>query len=341
MSGFKKAKAQQAALKVGLYGPPGSGKTFTSLLLSEGLAKLTGKRTAYVDTERGTDFYCQAVKERKIHPAAFDFDAIYTRSITEVLRAVSELDPKEHGQVVLDSVTHIWEACIAAYGGRQTRAGTIPMQAWGKIKKPYKELMSLLLSSPMHVFICGRQGTEYATDDETEELKAVGVKMKAEGETPYEPHILIRMERIRARKTNEVDQVIAYAEKDRTGVLSGRSFVDPTFESLCSPLLGLLGASQAHISSADSANIDIEELARQDAERAENSAEQLRIMTAKISLCSSPDELKKLAKEITPAFKSRMLPADVSVLRERYQERESALSGNGGHRQREPGEDDE
>ena len=31
-----------------------------------------------------------------------------------------------------------------------------------------------------------RQGTDYATDEETDELKAVGLKMKAEGETAYE-----------------------------------------------------------------------------------------------------------------------------------------------------------
>jgi pantothenate kinase-related protein Tda10 len=59
MAGFRKAKAEQAALKIGIYGPPGSGKTFTSLLIAEGLGKISGKRVAYVDTERGTDFYAQ------------------------------------------------------------------------------------------------------------------------------------------------------------------------------------------------------------------------------------------------------------------------------------------
>jgi Cdc6-like AAA superfamily ATPase len=44
MAGFRKAKAEQAALKMGVYGPPGSGKTFTSLLLAEGLGKVSGKR---------------------------------------------------------------------------------------------------------------------------------------------------------------------------------------------------------------------------------------------------------------------------------------------------------
>ena len=43
MAGFRKAKAEQAALKLGIYGPPGSGKTFTALLLAEGLAAVTGR----------------------------------------------------------------------------------------------------------------------------------------------------------------------------------------------------------------------------------------------------------------------------------------------------------
>ena len=168
MAGFRKAKAEQAALKMGIYGPPGAGKTFTSLLLAEGLAQVTGKRVAYVDTERGTDFYCKDVPSRAVHPQAFDFDALYTRSLTEVVSSVKSLKADDYGVVVLDSITHLWEAAIAAYGGNQTRAGTIPMHAWGKIKRPYKELMSALLSSPMHVIICGRQGTEYATDEDTE-----------------------------------------------------------------------------------------------------------------------------------------------------------------------------
>ena len=153
MAGFKKAKAEQAALKLGIYGPPGSGKTFTSLLIAEGLAALTGKRTAYVDTEHGTDFYCQTVKTRRVHPEAFDFDAIYTRSITEAAAAIKALSPDEYSVIVIDSITHFWEAVIAAYSGKLTSVGTIPMHAWGKIKKPYKDLMNFLLSSPMHFII--------------------------------------------------------------------------------------------------------------------------------------------------------------------------------------------
>lgn len=325
MAGFRKAKAEQAALKMGIYGPPGSGKTFTSLLLAEGLAAISGKRVAYIDTERGTDFYCQSVSTRTVHPEAFDFDALYTRSLTEALTSVKSLKTEEYSVIVLDSITHMWEAAMAAYAGRTTSIGTIPMHAWGKIKKPYKDLMAFLLSTTMHVIICGRQKTVYETDEETEELRSTGVTMRAEGETPYEPHILIRMEAIRPKKTNEVAQIIAYAEKDRTGVLSGHSFVNPTFDTLCRPLLGLLGDKQAAMDSGDeSALKDSEALAEQDAAKTNSSATLLREFSAKLDLAKTPAEIKEIGKAITPQIKAQMIPADVVTLRERFQARQES-----------------
>lgn len=325
MAGFRKAKAEQAALKMGLYGPPGSGKTFTSLLLAEGLGRVAARRVAYIDTERGTDFYCQPVASRAVHPEAFDFDALYTRSLTEALGAVRALKPEEYGVIVLDSVTHMWEAAMAAYAGRTTSVGSIPMHAWGKIKKPYKDLMAFLLSSPLHVIICGRQKTVYAEDEETEELKATGVTMRAEGETPYEPHILIRMEGIRPKKTNELAQIVAFAEKDRTGVLSGRSFINPNFDTLCKPLLGLLGGTQAKVDSGEDAAKDAEIIATQEKEREVKSLALLRELSARVDLAADASGLKAVGKEITPEVKAQMLPADVAALREKYQGREQAL----------------
>ena len=323
---FRKAKAEQAALKIGMYGPPGSGKTFTALLIAEGLAKLTGKRIAYIDTEHGTDFYCKAVPSRRVHPEEFDFDAIYTRSITEVENAVKELTA-DYSVVVVDSITHIWESAIASYTGRTTKADTIPMYAWGKIKKPYKTIMSTLLSSPAHVVICGRQGVEYQTNEETDELQAIGLKMKAEGETAYEPHILIRMEAIKPKKTNEIANIVAYAEKDRTGVLAGRSFVNPTFDTICKPILGLLGGEQAHIPTTDeTATQDAEKIAEQDRERSQVSQATFKDFEARITLCKTTAELKVIGNELTPKVKAKMGPDDVSVLREKYLEREKELT---------------
>jgi len=324
MAGFRKAKAEQAALKMALYGLAGSGKTFTSLMLAEGLAKISGKRVAYIDTERGTDFYCKSVPERSVHPEAFDFDALYTRSITEIMSEVKALSAKEYGVIVLDSITHVWEAAREAYAGRETKAGTIPIWAWAKIKKPYKELITYLLNSPMHVIMCGRQGNEYDEDEKTGDMKKVGTKMKAEGETAYEPHILINMEAVRNKSGIAV--ITAFAEKDRTGILSGKVIENPGFDTLVKPLLPLLGGTQAQIE-------DVETTSRKDAEAitdAEKKAIEeseiiLASMSAKITLCKTLDELKAIGKEITPDLKKKMIKEDVATLRECYTNKESSL----------------
>ncbi len=242
-SKFQKAKPQQARLKISIYGPPGSGKTFTTLLMAEGLAKVRGKRIAYVDTERGTDFYSQAVKDRAVHPEAFDFDALYTKSLAEVDEAVRALDPNEYGVVVLDSVSHLWEAAMDAYQGDKTKIDTIPMHAWNSIKKPYKALIAYLIGSQFDVFILGRQKNVFEKPVDGE-MQKVGVAMRAEGETAYEPHICIRMEAQQSRKDSTVADYYAHVEKDRTGILAGRSIPSPSYDTIV-PILPLLGEVQA------------------------------------------------------------------------------------------------
>jgi AAA domain len=335
VSPFRKAKAEQAALKIGLYGPPGSGKTFTALLCAEGLAKRTAKRIAYVDTERGTDFYCQAVPERKIHPEAFDFDALYTRSITELQSSLYTVSPERYSVIVIDSITHFWEAAREAYSGDLTKVGTIPFHAWAKIKKPYKQIMNFLLNSPVHVFILGRQGNVFEEDEESGEIKQIGVKMKAEGETPYEPHILLRMEAERHKGGQSV--ITAFGEKDRTGILQGRIFRNPGFNEIIKPLIGLLGDKQATVEDADqTAAKDSEILSEKEIEKERKGAEILGKLSAKITLCEDLDQLKQIGAEITSEVKRRMSTNQVTELRNKYQEAERRLKPAESRKDEEP-----
>lgn len=338
MAGFRQAKAEQAAIKMGIYGPAGAGKTFTALLLAEGLARQQEKRIAFVDTERGTDFYVQAVQQRRVHPDAFDVDALYSRSIAEVMQAVRSLDPKVYAVVVIDSITHIWEAAIAAYNGRKNRNGGLPFHAWGQIKKPYKELLQFLLNSPMHVILCGRQGTIYETDEDTDEVKAVGLKMKAEGETPYEPHILARIETERDRVGAQTIRV--FFEKDRTGILSGRTITlytpdgktpaTATYDQIARPLLGLLGGTQGQTDTMDEAAVkDAEAFDRAERERLQSSAALREKYEARFKLADTEEQIAAIAKELTPAVKKALHPEDLTTIRGAWQDATARVKGGG------------
>jgi hypothetical protein len=325
MTAFQKPTATKAGLKMAIYGPPGSGKTFTALLLAEGLAQHTGKRIAFCDTEHGTAFYGREVPQRRVHPQAFDFDVLYSRSITEVVNAVRNLDLSTYGVVVIDSISHLWDACKAAYAGRPTKAGTIPLHAWSAIKKPYKELMHLLLSLPVHVVLCGRQGIDYAEDEASGELKNFGYRMRAEGETPYEPDVLIRLEPHKATR-KQLAIPVAHVEKDRTGVLAGQSIPWPTFDNLARPLLGLLGPTQVTLPSDEEVGIqDAEALARQVAEQALRSADAATEYTTRFAHAETITELQRLAAELSPRAKAMLVAKDLARVRSAYSARLSSL----------------
>jgi len=333
MPSFQKPQPLKAALKLGLYGPAGSGKTFTALLIAEGLAQHTGKRVAYIDTEFGTAFYGQTVPQRKVHPDRFDFDVLHTKSITEVLAALKQLDLARHGILVVDSISHLWDACRNAYTGRQTKSGSIPMHAWTAIKRPYKELMHFLLASPIHVLICGRQGIDYGEDEGTGELKSLGFRMRAEGETAYEPDVLLRLESHRPAK-NKPTIPVAHVEKDRSGILAGQTIAWPNFDNIAKPLISLLGTNHATAPTEDEVGRqDAEALARQETEKVARSAELAAQYAACFGLADGVADLEWMARELTPAVKSELEGRDLAHVRKAYAVRLGQLKAeaNGMH----------
>ena len=295
-------------------------------MVAEGLAKKDGKRIAFVDTERGTDFYAKDVKARKVHPDAFDFDCIYTRSLLEVLDAVKSLDPEEHSVVVIDSISHLWDAAIAAYEGKKTSIDSIPMHAWGSIKKPYKELIRFLMDSNFHVFILGRQKNLFETDDK-DNMKKVGVALRAEGETAYEPHICARMESRLNVNDSTISTIVIMFEKDRTGVLSGRTFPNPTFD-VFAPIMPLLKGKQAHsenpddVAAKDSELLDREVAKKKDKEV--KSADLFNAFNAQVTACQELSALKNISDEITKK-RRYMIKLHTDSLREIYKNRRDQL----------------
>ena len=304
MSKFVKAVSRQAFFKACLYSKQGRGKTLTALLWAEGLAARDKKRIAFVDTELGSEFYAMDIPERAVHPAAFDFDRLVTRSIMETIEAVESIDPVEHSVVVIDSITHLWEAAMAAYGGRRMSNGGIPIQAWGDIKKPYKKLMSLLVDGNFHAIINGREGV-IMEKDEDGDSEVIGTKVKAEGETGYEPHILGRM--LHTTDDHGHNNVVSvFFEKDRSGILAGKTIAWPNYATIEPVVRYLTGSVQGTVGTPEvNAEKDAEaiETAAQVAEREKTAMfEQIRDA---IQNSRTIEELK-MAFELTKGKKTKL-----------------------------------
>lgn len=312
-SKLTKATPQQGFLKFSMYGPPGSGKTATALLWAEGLEKASGKRTAFFDTERGSDPYTVKNPLRKFHPEAFDFDAVYTRSLAAVLSEIENLDTSKYGQVVIDSISHLWDAAIAAYDGKKVgkNEDKIPINAWGSIKAPYKRLIdAALYSGKFHAFVLGRQKNLFdSTDGEWEK---VGVGMKAEGETQYEPMTCVRM------SMDAQGNILAFGEKDRWSVLSGRYTSNPTFAAI-EPMLSMLNGAHHEAEDEDERVAADGELMESMAAKSERKAEKSRdLLVGFQSRLSSSSTLEDVGAITTEMKKQKryMLEEHVNALRE-------------------------
>jgi len=195
-------------------------------------------KVAVIDTEHGTDFYSKM----------FDFDVLHTRSLKTALDAVFSDEIERYDVLIVDSITHLWESAQESYlemlkrskdpkKRARAEAGEIQFQDWRAIKAPYRKFINRLLSLNMHVFICGRLGTIYEFKDG--ELVKAGVRMRAEGDTPYEPHILIRMEQKGGKH-------YAFVEKDRSNTIMGKVFENPDAR-MFEPILRMLSGEQAKV----------------------------------------------------------------------------------------------
>lgn len=156
MSGFQKAKKEQARLRLALIGPAGSGKTYTGLLL----AKHLGGKIAVIDTEHGS-----ASKYADL----FEFDTV---SLTDFspeayIGLLKEAAEAGYDIALVDSMSHEWKWCldevdnvIARTNNRNSYA------AWKHITPRHNALTEAILQSPLHVIATMRSKMDYVLEED-------------------------------------------------------------------------------------------------------------------------------------------------------------------------------
>ena len=245
---FKEASNRLAYAKTGLYGPQGSGKTTTAMLAAIGLAKLTDetKSIFFVDTETGSDFFVERMKEEEI-----PFYQVKTRAFKDLSPAIAEAE-KAGAILMIDSVSHFWDELLAAYNKKLNRHGRFQFQDWAAIKGEWRiDYTTPFVAAACHIFVCGRQQAvyeEFWDDQGKKDIMVTGDRMRAEKEFGYEPHLVLKMESLTAtseelhaaRSKQERKGVVLKSErlikatviKDRADMINGRIFTFPTFADL-------------------------------------------------------------------------------------------------------------
>lgn len=241
-TGFEEAENDMGYAKVGIYGGPGSGKTLTALRICY---RLVGDNFGVIDTERGCGPY--SVKKGEASRPEDDkyrFVVAHTKDVDTARSALANAVKAGLGAIIVDQCSHLWDAAqekfIAIEHQKRSKVwqqietnGKIPFTAWGKIKRPYKKFIAEAIDAPLHVFLLGRLGIDY--DLAGGAPVKTGESFRAEKDTPYEPHMLIKMEFDKLKK-----KWWAYVEKDRTGTLQGALFENPD-GSVLDPMIASLG----------------------------------------------------------------------------------------------------
>ncbi len=238
---LKPAMNTTAYMKVGILGFAGSGKTFTATCVARDLAiKIGAKQVAFFDTEKGSDFSLPVFRD-----AGIELLVHRGRAFKDLVSVMDECSKEKIQLLMIDSITHVWRDLCESYQKKQNRK-FLTMQDWGVLKGQWKEYTDRYLNLPIHTFMLGRAGYTYEQDvgeDGKKEMIQSGVKMKVEGETGFEPDLLIEMERVE-EKTRIVNR--AFVLKDRSNTINGKVFDYPTLKNF-EPFLKYLNIGGQHI----------------------------------------------------------------------------------------------
>lgn len=153
MTTFQKAIRGSKPLKIAIGGASDTGKTYTSLLLCQELAKLTGKRTGGVDTDNGRMSFLYADK--------FDFDAVKVSKPFEptiATRIIHDAEREGLGQLIIDSGSDFYDGVGGLLDMAKARAAAIknPLAGWGQVTPINNEFFDAIGSSPLHILFTVR-----------------------------------------------------------------------------------------------------------------------------------------------------------------------------------------
>lgn len=243
---LKKLENTMPFAKIGIQGFAGDGKSYTAALIAIGIHKVikSDKPIAVFDTEEAFKALRQVFKDEGIS-VLIDND---NRSLAALNSVILECEKGAADILIIDSITHVYEEFLEAYrNSKYKNKHLLEFQDWAIIKPKWKkEFSNRFVRSKLHIIFTGRSGFVYENEINEEtgkrEIFKSGTKMKAENETAFEPDLLIDMQKMKVEKSvnNRSLKRVATVIKDRTTIIDGKEFENPTFEDFKPCIIALL-----------------------------------------------------------------------------------------------------
>ncbi len=185
---FEDATKEQAKARIGIIGPPGSGKTYTALLL----ATLMGKNVAVIDTEHGSaSKYADKFKFKTLNLTDFHPN--------NYVAAIKAAEAAGFDVLVIDSASHEWNGrngCLELVDQASKRYKGNSYVAWGDVTPMHTEFIETMLASKMHIIACFRSKIEYLQTESggRKEIRKVGMAAITREGAEYEFDVVGEMD---------------------------------------------------------------------------------------------------------------------------------------------------
>lgn len=253
---FKPAERKRAYLKIGIFGPAGSGKTASSLLIAYGITKDWSK-IGLVDTENGSGELYAGSTIGGVHIGQYQVARItapfepakYIAAINAAVKGGLEV-------LILDSISHAWagEGGLLDFQGKVTSVVGNSYTAWREVTPLHNKFVEAMLQSKIHLIATLRAKQEYVLE-QNEKGKMVPRKV---GLAPIQRD---GMEYEFTTVFSIGGDHIATAEKDRTNLFDGKYFIPgpETGEAF----KAWLEAAPPAAASAEAPDADISELEKE------------------------------------------------------------------------------
>jgi hypothetical protein len=220
---FKPAEKKKSKLRLGIAGTSGSGKTYSALLIAQGLQ---ADAIAFIDTENGSgDLYSDL--------CSYQIDAIQApftpqKYIDKIKEAEDFFDARNKNVVIIiDSLTHAWKGAggVLDIQSAIAKAGKgNSYTAWRDVTPQHEALVNAILQSPAHIIATIRSKQAYAMangENGKIEIQKLGLEPVQREGMEYEFTIFF-------------DMAITHyttASKDRTRLFSTEAPFIPTIET--------------------------------------------------------------------------------------------------------------
>lgn len=182
---FTPATKAKSKLRLAIFGPAGSGKSYTSLAIASGLISTTegGGKIGGLDTERGS-LSKYAGRLDQASGVAFTFDVAElaeSKKIEDYLNVIK--NATQYDVLVIDSLTHAWEELLEEIERiAQTKFRGNSWAAWQEGTPKQRKLIDAILSFPGHIIATMRSKTEWQveTDSQSGKMKPRRMGLKPE-----------------------------------------------------------------------------------------------------------------------------------------------------------------